>query len=277
MIRYRVLMYMFMCAGITPGFSYLQTIHTLENTAKMPKKLLHAIAYIESGRVVNKRKTLWPWTINVQGKGYTFDTKDDAIKSIQEFQRLGITSIDVGIMQINLKHHPHAFQSLEQALDPIQNITYGSRFLMQLYKKYGSWKDAVRYYHSSNPAVNQKYLQRVLHVLKSLDGESHSLYVHTPHMTPGIQHTSQPSILHNLKGYIPMKSEGHVISDDPNHTAHPVKTLPITVSFFPLSLPQAVGESSLHRPIKTRAKTQSHQSIKVFPLTQTPSGVMPLH
>jgi tetratricopeptide (TPR) repeat protein len=55
------------------------------------------------------------------------------IKAVEKFQRTGAKSIDVGIMQINLRHHPHAFRNLEEAFDPQLNIAYGAKFLKQLF------------------------------------------------------------------------------------------------------------------------------------------------
>ena len=61
---------------------------------------------------------VWPWTINVEGKGFHFKTKRDAIRFVKDQMTAGKESIDVGCMQINLKYHPDAFTSLDQAFSP---------------------------------------------------------------------------------------------------------------------------------------------------------------
>lgn len=263
---------------LSSAFGYLHVIHTAETRSKMPSKLLHAVAFVESGRIVNKRKTLWPWTINVQGKGYMFNTKKEAIDAIQRFQAQGIRSIDVGIMQINLRHHPHAFPSLEHALDPACNIAYGAQFLTDLYKKYGSWHDAVRYYHSSNATMNRHYLARVLGVLKTLESSHNALSaLATPLVDRYNTSAHPPSIVKDVKGYMRMKHNGTVLSDEaPSQESSP-KALPITVSFFPLPLQNTFDAPRTMRGQKTTQSSHAKTSVRVMPLAPFESGVMPLH
>lgn len=128
----------------------------------IPMHLLKAISLVESGKNVNGNFITWPWTINVEGKGYIFKTKHEAIKAVRMHKAEGRTSIDVGSMQINLKHHPHAFKSLEEAFDPQLNIAYGAKFLKSLYEKSGNWHTAVAYYHSASPKFHNTYKQKVL-------------------------------------------------------------------------------------------------------------------
>lgn len=133
-----------------------------ENIKNIPKNLLKSISLVESGRKVNGKFIAWPWTINVEGKGYVFKTKKEAIDAVKKHIKQGKTSIDVGAMQINLKHHPHAFKSLEDAFDPQINIAYGAKYLKELYKKTGNWNDAVAYYHSASPKFHNKYRKNVM-------------------------------------------------------------------------------------------------------------------
>src|ERR1700759_3968520 len=83
----------------------------------IPTHLLSAIASTESGRYHEglKIKLPWPWTINAEGKGYMFDSKEQAIAAVKKLHARGVQSIDVGCMQVNLYHHPNAFTLLEQA------------------------------------------------------------------------------------------------------------------------------------------------------------------
>lgn len=129
----------------------------------IPQRLLAAMAATETGR---RHKGLgvqipWPWTINVEGKPYFFDTKREVVAAVANFQRQGITSIDVGCMQINLHHHPHAFSNLEQAFDPRYNVDYAARFLRGHYDETLSWKTAVGRYHSRTPAHATRYIGAV--------------------------------------------------------------------------------------------------------------------
>jgi len=129
----------------------------------IPEHLLAAIASTESGRF-HKALGLnlpWPWTINVEGAGYFFDTKEEAIAAVQSFQARGISSIDVGCMQVNLHHHPTAFASLEQAFDPAYNVAYAAQFLKSNFEQEGSWRKATADYHSRTLFFGEQYAQLV--------------------------------------------------------------------------------------------------------------------
>lgn len=126
----------------------------------IPTHLLSAIASTESGRYHSglKIKLPWPWTINAEGKGYMYDSKQEAIEAVRKFRAQGMKSIDVGCMQVNLYHHPNAFASLEEAFDPEYNIAYSAAFLRSLYQEGGSWKKAASDYHSRTAARGTQYV-----------------------------------------------------------------------------------------------------------------------
>ncbi|NDG05255.1 MAG: murein transglycosylase, partial [Alphaproteobacteria bacterium] len=126
----------------------------------IPTHLLSAIATTESGRYHSglKISVPWPWTINAEGKGYYFDTKAEAVAAARRLLAQGITSMDVGCMQVNLKHHPRAFGSLESAFEPETNVAYASSFLRTLYGESNSWKKAAADYHSKTPARGSEYV-----------------------------------------------------------------------------------------------------------------------
>lgn len=126
--------------------------------------LLQAVAVVESGKWNNlqNRHVAWPWTVNVAGKGYYFDSQEDAVKAVRKFQAQGITSIDVGCMQINLKYHGAAFSSVEAAMNPENNVKYGAKFLRTLYMKNGNnWRKAAERYHSASHAAGAAYAKRL--------------------------------------------------------------------------------------------------------------------
>ncbi|WP_051908445.1 lytic transglycosylase domain-containing protein [Candidatus Odyssella acanthamoebae] len=138
-------------------------IHRYEQQHGIPHNLLRAISRIESGRKISGQGIVaWPWTINANGKPYVFNTKIEAITKVKELRAQGITSIDVGCMQINLKHHPNAFPSLEAAFDPATNIQYAARFLKEKMDAQGNWQGAVAHYHSASAVYNQPYKNKVM-------------------------------------------------------------------------------------------------------------------
>jgi len=134
-----------------------------EKYHNIPTHWLAAIASTESGRY-HKRLGLmlpWPWTINVKGKGYYFDSKAEAIKKINEYRAKGITSIDVGCMQVNMHYHGHAFENVQQALEPRHNVAYAAKFLRSNFEDLRSWKKATAAYHSRTPSLGKKYFGTV--------------------------------------------------------------------------------------------------------------------
>lgn len=143
-----------------------------EKANKIPTGLLQAISKIESGRKDEKGRIFsWPWTINAEGKGYFFPTKEKAIEAVLALKKKGVRLIDVGCAQINLYHHPKAFKTLEDAFDPETNLKYAAHFLLNLQKEHGSWHKAVAHYHSANPFFHIPYRTAVLNVWKK---EAHS-------------------------------------------------------------------------------------------------------
>ena len=148
--------------GLAANQQYNSFMNAQENAHGIPAFLLRAVSNIESGRYTDGSVTAWPWTINVEGKGYIFKTKQEVIKAVEKFQRQGAKSIDVGIMQINLRHHPNAFRNLEEAFDPQLNIAYGAKFLKQLFLQHKSWNLAIGHYHSATPKFHNAYKKRVI-------------------------------------------------------------------------------------------------------------------
>lgn len=134
-----------------------------ERDRNIPNDLLTAIARVESGRWDSRREAVfaWPWTVTSGPDGRFFPNKDDAIKHVRDLQARGIRNIDVGCMQINLRHHPDAFSDLETAFDPEVNTAYAARFLSDLFKAHKSWGEAIRRYHSKNAKFNRPYHEKV--------------------------------------------------------------------------------------------------------------------
>lgn len=126
--------------------------------------LLQAVSAVESGKwnELHNAYVAWPWTINVKGRGYYFKTRDEAVAAVKKYQAQGISSIDVGCMQINLKYHGKAFSSVEEAIEPANNVKYGAKFLRSLYaRNHHDWEQAAKKYHSANHTEGSKYAKRL--------------------------------------------------------------------------------------------------------------------
>jgi tetratricopeptide (TPR) repeat protein len=128
----------------------------------IPAGLLGAIGRVESGRAVgNGRLRPWPYTLNVEGAGYHFNGLTEAVAFLRENQNGQTRSIDIGCMQVNLRHHPEAFAQHAQGFDAQRNVDYAARFLVSLRERHGSWAAAVMRYHSGDPVRQSAYLGRV--------------------------------------------------------------------------------------------------------------------
>ncbi len=149
-------------APLPPGMQCRQAIMVAERAAAVPQQLMAAIARVESGRP-DSRGVMhpWPWTINAEGAGQFFDSKEAAIAAVRTLQARGVRSIDVGCMQVNLMHHPDAFSSLDQAFDPTANAQYAARFLNDLFGQTRDWTRATAHYHSATPELGDAYQRRV--------------------------------------------------------------------------------------------------------------------
>src|SRR4051812_9987371 len=134
-----------------------------ERERGLPPRLLAAIGRVESGRRDPQTGTLhpWPWAINAEGRGSFFPDKAAALAAVRALQAQGVRSIDVGCLQVNLRHHPNAFASLEEAFDPLANARYGARFLAELQATRGDWMQAAAHYHSQTPGFAEPYRARV--------------------------------------------------------------------------------------------------------------------
>ena len=133
-------------------------IRAIGSVTEAPPALLRAVALVESGTAGVSR----PWVINVAGQERTFRTQAEAMAAVTTLQAAGVQSIDVGCMQINLRHHPAAFATLQDAFTPSLNVAYGARFLTSLFHEVGSWDGAAAAYHSRTPAIGAAYRTRVL-------------------------------------------------------------------------------------------------------------------
>ena len=169
--------------GSGPALAALQTLQVVDDLcnqaakkaeieARIPRNLLTAISLAESGRWDDRRKAsfAWPWTVTNGASATYYPTKEEAIEGVKALRKAGKTNIDVGCMQINLHYHPNAFESIEDAFDPVANVGYASRFLTNLQKETESWAEAAGRYHSSDPTRLNNYRDKVLGLWERVSG-----------------------------------------------------------------------------------------------------------
>lgn len=152
-------------------------VNTAEYVNRLPQRLLGAISLTETGRfdAASGHIRPWPWTINAEGEGHFFETKQDAIAGVRTLQARGVRSIDVGCLQVNLMYHADAFASLDAAFDPHDNANYAAHFLNRLYSAGKEWAHAIGAYHSETPALGDAY--RVLVMARWQNADLHPVVV----------------------------------------------------------------------------------------------------
>lgn len=138
----------------------------IEIREDLPPHLLSAIAKVESGRWLASARAVhaWPWTVTAGGKGRFYPTMDEAVDAVRALRASGRRNIDVGCMQVNLLHHPDAFENLRAAFDPARNIAYAADLLQRLKLEARTWPKAIAYYHSRTASLNGPYRHKVFRV-----------------------------------------------------------------------------------------------------------------
>lgn len=145
-----------------------QAAITAAETHDVPVDILVAVTRVETGQTRDGQLYPWPWTINLNGKGFWFVDAEKAVTFADQQLDQGNENFDVGCFQINLRWHGAAFATLQDAFDPRINADYAAKFLSQLYGSEGSWEKAVAAYHSRTPDLAEQYVQKVEDVLAEL-------------------------------------------------------------------------------------------------------------
>lgn len=151
----------------------------------VPVEVFFSIALQESGKSGNNKFLPWPWTLNIDEKGYYFDTREEAeialLTAMEAAKQKGkVGRVAVGIGQIYMPSHVSQFVSPIQALDPTQNLNYAAKLLAEHYLntlKEGApdWWVAVGRYHSpSNKKLANGYQQLVFKKCLRISARCHT-------------------------------------------------------------------------------------------------------
>ncbi len=153
----------------------------------MPADALYAITLSETGRSRGGKLRPWPWTVNMEGKGFWFDTREEALAYVTERYNAGARSFDVGCFQINYKWHGMNFESIEAMFDPMTNATYAAQMLSGLYAEFGDWTKAAGAYHSRTETYASRYRTRYARIRARLNGEAPAPTLRLPTVSPPVQ------------------------------------------------------------------------------------------
>ena len=182
--------------------------------AGMPQDVLLALTLVETGRSKGGKFLPWPWTVNMEGKGYWFDTRAEAVAFVTDAYAKGARSFDVGCFQINHRWHGEAFTSFNQMFDPLDNATYAAKFMGELYAERPSWEWAAGAYHSRNEEFAGKYRARYARIVANLPSTSQDIDIDLPIVLASadrVPDTSAP----RLSTWSPFKPLG--AADTPAH------------------------------------------------------------
>ena len=127
-------------------------IRQAEKQYGIPPYLLHAISLTESGRGGRPN----PYAMNVGGRAYSAAGYNDMVRVSNA--NWGVQNVDVGCMQISLKHHAYRFKDWRTLLNPQYNVEYAAYYLTSLRRELGSWTAAVGAYHSRTPWRGANYV-----------------------------------------------------------------------------------------------------------------------
>ena len=126
--------------------------------------LLYSIALAESARGRGDGNIApWPWTLRVLSEPGIY--AKNASEAKQELSRLlkSHKSIDIGMMQINLRYHGHRVKAPEDLLDPQIALNVGAQILREtLDSAEGDLELGIGRYHSWEEDRARNYGARIL-------------------------------------------------------------------------------------------------------------------
>lgn len=143
----------FECAARVLPFEY-QRVATHYD---IPVAIFFSIALAESGYRTSGIYNPWPWTLNIEGEPYRFDTAVDAVAVLRDAIAQG-KHADIGIMQVNSLWHAHRVAALSDLLHPHTSLHVGAMILVEQRRRSQSWWEAVGRYHA--PGRDAASLQR---------------------------------------------------------------------------------------------------------------------
>jgi hypothetical protein len=123
--------------------------------------LLYSIALVESMSLWSDGKIRpWRWALNVDGKSYYPKTREDAANIISA-NMSSASNIDIGAMQISLRHHKDKVQCPLDLLDIENNIRVGAQILRVALDSTDNPIIGIGRYHSWSNSKAKEYGRKV--------------------------------------------------------------------------------------------------------------------
>lgn len=129
--------------------------------------MLYAVALTESGRPAERGQIEpWPWALNVEGDPIFAASREEATRLLAAHSD---KSVDVGLLQVNIRWHGHRVDRLESLLDPKTNLSVGAAILKEaLASASGDLTAGIGRYHSARPKRAKAYARTVLALYRHL-------------------------------------------------------------------------------------------------------------
>jgi Transglycosylase SLT domain len=137
---------------------------TIARQHAIPPVILFSVALQESEMMFGTKQILpWPWTLNVKGTPYRYQTRIAADAALKSFLDAKTTLVDVGLMQVCWHYFADRLRSPAIALEPYWNLRVGASILRDHFVDTGNWFVAIGRYHSpGDPNRANKYANGVM-------------------------------------------------------------------------------------------------------------------
>lgn len=128
----------------------------------VPPAILYVVSLAESRAKLRSGKSQpWPWTLNIEGKGYRFLTRDEGhqalLVAISKKQ-----TVDVGLGQVNWQWHRGRLGDPWQAFEPYFNLRLAATILREQSAQCGTWWCAAGRYHAHNNKERAARYERIV-------------------------------------------------------------------------------------------------------------------
>lgn len=140
----------------------------IERELGIPAGILASIAMVESGGGGAPN----PYIMNVNGRAVFAKNAADAAKRLRDKKGRLVSSAYIGCMQISLRVHKAQFDSLEDIVNPRDNVRYAGQLLVRLHQEEGNWRSAIARYNGASIRAAHGYVCKVWRYLNEFDSAS---------------------------------------------------------------------------------------------------------
>lgn len=138
---------------------------SVEQELGIPSGILASIAMVESGI----DGAPYPFALSIEGRAVMARSQSDAARYLHDRRGRVRSNTYVGCMQISLKVHKSQFSSVEDIVNPRENMRYAGRLLVRLHNEEGNWRSAIARYNGASLRVAQNYVCKVWQHLNAFE------------------------------------------------------------------------------------------------------------